>query len=239
MSPFILILNYHRVGLPSSEARYRRMFVTPFHLHMQVHMLKWLGFEILPLCEAWESHAPRVACLTFDDGYLDNLTAGLSVLHREGIRATIFAVTDDVGKAQHRWEEAGETARADLLSWTQLQMLQEKGWEIGSHAHEHRHLSRLPFDLQKQLLTVSKQTLEDKLGTPVYSFAYPYGDYNADSIRAVQEAGYRYGVTTKPGVNRSLEQPFTLMRIPMFGYRFSHHLQNYLTLRKYRHGDTP
>ncbi len=232
--PFVLILNYHRVGRPTRDARYHRMFVTPFQLHMQVHMLQWLGFKILPLCEAWASDAPRVACLTFDDGYLDNLTGGLPILHREGVRATVFTVTDDVGKSQHRWEEAGETARADLMNWDQLRALQDKGWEIGSHAHEHRHLTRLPFEAQKSLLTVSKQMLEEKLGTSVQSFAYPYGDHNADSIRAAQEAGYRYAVTTQPGVNRSLDKPFTLLRVPMFGYRLSHHLQNFLTLRKYR-----
>ncbi len=230
----VLILNYHRVGHPTSEARYRRMFVSPVHLCMQIRMLQQLGFTILPLCEAWQSAKPRVACLTFDDGYLDNLTLGLPILQREGVRATIFAVTDDVGKSHHNWEEAGETARADLATWDQLRTLQAAGWEIGSHAQEHRHLSRLPVATQLRLLTHSKQKLEEQLNKTVHSFAYPYGDYNAETVRAVQEAGYRYGVTTEIGVNRSLTQPFTLLRVPMFGYRLSHHLQNYFTLRKYR-----
>lgn len=238
-APAVLILNYHRVGHPTREARYRRMFVTQTHLRIQIRMLQHLGFTILPLCEAWESAKPRVACLTFDDGYLDNFTLGLPILQREGVRATIFAVTEDVGKSHHNWEEAGETARADLTNWDHLRALQAEGWEIGSHAHEHRHLSRLPFTPQLQLLTHSKQKLEEQLNTTVHSFAYPYGDYNTDTVRAVQEAGYRYGVTTQVGVNHSLAHPFTLLRVPMFGYRLSHHLQNYFTLRKHRHIQAP
>jgi len=228
----LLILNYHRVGTPTVDARYRGMFVTPAHLRFHVRLLRHWGFAIVPLREAWTCGAAKVACLTFDDGYQDNLTLGFPVLQEEGVHPTLFVITDDVGKTQHRWTEAGETARADLLSWEELQFLHDHGWEIASHGTEHLHLGRLPQERQQEILLQSRLTLESKLQTPVMSFAFPYGDFTEETVAALPAAGYRYGCTTQSGYNTEASPLGTLHRVPVCGYRWVHYLQTYLRLKK-------
>lgn len=86
------ILVYHRV-LPVAdplfpEAPDRHSF------DWQMGMLA-RHFNVLPLAEAGRrlrdnTLPPRAACITFDDGYADNVTEALPILLRHGLPATFF-----------------------------------------------------------------------------------------------------------------------------------------------------
>jgi peptidoglycan/xylan/chitin deacetylase (PgdA/CDA1 family) len=64
---------------------------------------------------------PRAVALTFDDGYLDNVTVASPLLRAAGMPATFFLVTGFLsGDAQAWWEEVGwafENATAAELRW--------------------------------------------------------------------------------------------------------------------------
>jgi peptidoglycan/xylan/chitin deacetylase (PgdA/CDA1 family) len=92
----LTILIYHRVlAEPDpllSDIVDRKTFDT------QMSALK-ACFHVLPLREAIErlrkSRLPaRTACITFDDGYADNVTQALPVLQRHGLQATFFVASD-------------------------------------------------------------------------------------------------------------------------------------------------
>lgn len=62
--------------------------------------MRWLrrSFQVLPLADAVQrlqqgSLPARAAAITFDDGYADNVTCALPVLHRHGLHATFFIAT--------------------------------------------------------------------------------------------------------------------------------------------------
>ena len=91
----LTIVMYHRVlEHPDPLAPY-----TPTAQVFDCHMETLAnGFNVLPLSEAIErltkrTLPPRAACITFDDGYRDNLTVASPVMQRYGLPATIFVST--------------------------------------------------------------------------------------------------------------------------------------------------
>lgn len=226
----LLILAYHRVGKPDPGARYKGQFVTPEHLGFQVQHLLRAGYHFDTLTRALRTRGKR-AVVTFDDGYHNNLTHGLPVLSRLRVPATVFVVTNDVGKHGVVWAEAGESNPADLLSWQDLRQLQGFGWEIGSHCSEHVHLARKSPEEQRVLIELSHKTIKTQLGSEEIPFAYPYGSFASSSPSLVAAAGFSCAVTMLHGRNLDSSDLFTLQRLPMKGYRLDHYVRSVFWLR--------
>ena len=53
--------------------------------------------------------------------------------------------------------------------------------------------------MQKEI-SDDRAALEELLQRPVHLFSYPYGDFNAATIAAVANAGFRAAVTVQPGL---------------------------------------
>jgi peptidoglycan/xylan/chitin deacetylase (PgdA/CDA1 family) len=88
--------------------------------------------------------------------------------------------------------------------------------EIGSHTKTHTVLSARPTAAQREEIQRSKADLEEVLGSPVRSFAYPYGrqsDYTAETVALVQEAGFACACSTSADVVRRGADPFRLPRV--------------------------
>lgn len=108
--------------------------------------------------------------------------------------------------------------REKSLSHAELRTLTSEGFEIGAHGWSHKHLWRLqPEELGREVRPC-KDVLEDILGKPVEMFCYPAGRYDANAVRALQEAGYRGARTvrmlaTRPTFN-PFEMPTTLQVFP-------------------------
>ena len=77
------------------------------------------------------------------------------------------------------------------MSWSQIRELDAAGVEIGSHSLSHPRLTGLDDKALQTELTDSRLALEDKLGKPVTSFAYPYGEFDRRVIESVIDSGYR------------------------------------------------
>lgn len=226
MNSRTLILGLHRVGQPPASAKIRGLFTTPRLLTFELWLLRKLGFRFLTLSEAMNDVSGWSAVITFDDGYADNVQNALPILERFGARATIFVITDDVGKCDVVWDEAGEKLPADMLSWEDLRELQSHGWEIGSHGHKHVHFDRRNAASQESLVCDSVFQIEEKLGTVPISFAYPYGVFNETTKNALRRFGIRYAVTTNPyGDNQSVEDALELRRLSIGGRHVLHYLR--------------
>ncbi len=103
------------------------------------------------------------------------------------------------------------------LSSSEVRQLTEEGLiEIGSHSITHAVLSALSTDEQWSEILESKIRLEEILGVPVNSFAYPYGtrsDYTAETIAIVRQVGYSCACSNFPEVIRRGSDRFQLPRI--------------------------
>ncbi len=79
-----------------------------------------------------------------------------------------------------------------VMNWEELAKVQSAGITIGSHTQSHALLPNESLARVRQELAGSKQLLESRLGKPVHHFAYPCGSFDTATVRAVNEAGYRF-----------------------------------------------
>lgn len=200
------ILMYHSVGRRDHE-----MNVSPEDF---LEQMTWLAGHCTPISlrDAMEGR-PGVA-VTFDDGYLDNLTEAAPILQDFGIPATVYVVAGRLGGFLDH--DAPEEA-ARLMTWDQVRELETTGITIGAHTLTHARLSKCSESEQRDEIVGCARLMEDQLQHSIESFAYPFGtsaDFNEYSRGLVREAGFlcacsaRYGVNVPDGID-----PWALRRI--------------------------
>lgn len=166
--------------------------------------------ELLAEPARWQG---RVAVITFDDGYADNLPA-FEWLRERGQNASLFVVSGSVGTAP-RWV-ARDRPPLTLADRGQLRALADSGIEIGSHTVNHLRLPELDDAALAAELRDSRAALEDMTGRPVPSFAYPYGAWDRRCADAARAAGYAGACTTRTGWAVRDGDPFSLRRLTIY-----------------------
>lgn len=109
----------------------------------------------------------------------------------------------------------GEGGRA-ILSWGALAEVAGCGIEIGTHSHTHPELDRVGDPEILWEVREPRRLVEDRLGVPVRSFAYPYGHYNRWVRDAVAAAGYRAACTMNSWAATPGDHPLELPRTAVF-----------------------
>ena len=221
----VSVLMYHKVS-PGKKEKYR---ISPEKFASQMEHLSKKGYQTISPDELLEFVNPTPACrsgvkerkvfpekpvlLTFDDGYKDNFTYAYPILKKYKFIATIFLVTQYIGK-KDEWSKAEE----EILSWEEIEEMKREGFSFGSHTHTHPNLLGIPRDKVLSEIRDSKQILEERLEESIKFFAYPYGKFNSQIEEMIKEAGYLGAFSTLPGKNGRNENPFLLRRILIRGY---------------------
>jgi peptidoglycan/xylan/chitin deacetylase (PgdA/CDA1 family) len=107
-----------------------------------------------------------------------------------------------------------DEVRELFLDWDGARRLAGEG-AIGSHTLRHAILSEEAPPDQERDLRESRRALEDGLGVPVGTLAYPNGtarDYDSATLAAARAAGYEGAVTTIAGWNRPATPRLELRR---------------------------
>jgi|1186.fasta_scaffold22889_2 peptidoglycan/xylan/chitin deacetylase (PgdA/CDA1 family) len=199
----VLVLAYHAV----SERWPADLAVTPERFASQIELLAASGYRGATLHEAvCEPPAGKTVAVTFDDGFRSVATLALPILRRHGIPATIFVPTGFMGTdAPMHWpgidQWYGGPHEAELLpmTWGDLEMLAEAGWEVGSHTRSHPRLTTLDDASLQAELHESRDACERRLRRPCRTLAYPYGDHDERVVAAAQAAGYEAACTLPEG----------------------------------------
>jgi len=115
-------------------------------------------------------------------------------------------------------EVSAEEKAALPITWQEAQEMQVGGWvSFGAHTMHHPILAYLtdPAEIQREVKEC-RLVLEQQLGHPVRTFAYPVGQpehIGAYAQQTVQEAGYDWAVTTIHGFNTPHTDPYLLRRV--------------------------
>jgi len=211
------ILMYHNIAsVPDGIDVYRSLYVSPAKFSRQMAMLRALGYRGLSMSDAMPylrgERTGKVAVLTLDDGYVDNLESALDTLRRHGFTATCYAVSGYLGQ-YNAWDGEKLGIRKPLMSVEQLRAWHDGGMEVGAHSRTHVRLSQCTDQQQRNEIHGSKAELEDRLGVGVTQFCYPYGDYDDRAVDATRDAGYVAATTTDRG-RVTTDATIDLWRLP-------------------------
>ncbi len=105
------------------------------------------------------------------------------------------------------------------LTWAQVREMEESGLvSFGAHTMHHPVLAYLsdPEEVRREV-SECRCVLEQRLGHPVRTFAYPVGKFEhigREVPKAVRAAGYNWALTTIEAVNTPQSDPYLLERLP-------------------------
>lgn len=209
------ILMYHGVGHTSVDAL-KRFFVPPglFQEHMSAlgaAGYRPLALRDLPQLRIRPPSSERNVVITFDDAFGHLLSYAVPTLERCSFTATIFTPTAFVGKTA-TWLP-GDAATLPILGAKDLCALHGRGFEIAAHSRTHPHLDELPHRAARREIEGSKHDLEDLLGAPVETFAYPFGHLNPETQGLVRAAGYRAACAVKRRLATTYDDLYALPRL--------------------------
>jgi peptidoglycan/xylan/chitin deacetylase (PgdA/CDA1 family) len=213
------VLMYHHVG-PQRPGTYASLTVSPERFERHISWLARRGYTGIRPSDwvKWRREGKglpdKPVLLTFDDGYADLAKYALPVLRRYGFGAAVFVVTGRVGGTS-TWDEARGSGTYRLLTREQIRYWATQGIEFGAHSRTHVDLATLAANELAEEVIGSRDELANILGSPVTSFAYPYGSYNQaayDCARGAFDLTFRADEKT-PGVNYLVTDPHLLERI--------------------------
>ena len=144
--------------------------------------------------------------ITFDDGYLNNLTTVSPFLDSYVIPMHIFVATDLIESKSNIY-----LGKSELKELSNL-----KHVSIGSHGKSHSKLTNLSISNLKNELEYSKNFLEDLTGTSINSISYPHGSYNRNVIKEVEFYKYEKGASSIFGSIKYNTNKFLIPRIDIW-----------------------
>ncbi|MCX7987001.1 MAG: polysaccharide deacetylase family protein [Bacteroidales bacterium] len=120
--------------------------------NVSVEVAKWYGFK------------DAAICYTFDDGCSNQFLKARPMFDSAGFPMTLFTVTN--------WAS----------NWSVLKAMAENGHEIASHSVSHPNFGQINIENQDIELSKSKAIIEQKIGRPCLTHAYPYCVKSNDSL---------------------------------------------------------
>ena len=125
----------------------------------------------------------KLVVLTFDDAIASHATIVAPLLKQYGFKATFFVC---------EFLSPPFADKTRYMTWEQIKMLSDMGFEIGNHTQSHTHVNKM----DSAAFAASLQYIEDKCKTygipkPV-SFAYPGYNTSPGAMAVLKAKGYLF-----------------------------------------------
>ncbi|MDD4028902.1 MAG: polysaccharide deacetylase family protein [Caldisericia bacterium] len=224
----VFVLGYHDIG-----GYHQKWVVSSDAFEKQLQYLFENGYyfctptEVLLFNQQKLSLPDKSILLTFDDGCKGVFTHALPLLKRYNAKATLFIINSTIGIPGYlTWEELDAIMESglftlgshsyDLHGWVDYTMIPGGGHVPKiTHLFEEtwdEYLQRVRSDLKK-----SRNELYDRYKQPILFFAYPFGEYNSQSIKRLKECGFIGAFTFNQSEHfvTTASNSYALDRIPM------------------------
>lgn len=207
----IPILMYHRIGAAEGGNRLKGQYTPAKLFARQIKYLFEHSYQTVSIRDLINYAGQQMrardkkVCITFDDGYESFYTHAFPVLQRYNFTAVVFLVADCINKTC-LWDKDSEP----MLKAQQIKEMAQAGIEFGSHSLSHRSLVELDTEELEKEVKESKTVLEQLLEKPIESFSYPYGAFN-ENVKKIVQQNYKVAFSTKEGISNI--RGFALPRI--------------------------
>lgn len=186
----IPILLYHDfvTAVPDYDPDNFNYINTPQSFEENIKVLLEDGYTFISLEELNDAYNGKIELpakpilVNMDDGYYSNYEYIYPILKKYQVKASIFIVTDKVGK---------EIDGKKYLGWSECIEMQNSGFvEIFSHSKRHVFYDKLAARVIKDDVAESYKMIEKNLGNKnLKVFAYPYGAYTKETVWTLKMNG--------------------------------------------------
>jgi peptidoglycan-N-acetylglucosamine deacetylase len=123
----------------------------------------------------------KTIALTFDDAVSNHATLCGPLLKKHGFRATFYVCEFPPDFA---------TNKQQYMTWPQIKMLHDDGFEIGNHTLRHRNVIGISAqELETELTELEERCQQHGIAKPI-TFAYPGGPGNENAFPVLLRKGY-------------------------------------------------
>jgi peptidoglycan-N-acetylglucosamine deacetylase len=138
----------------------------------------------------YPSFKTKAVTFSYDDGVRQDETL-IGILKAHHLRGTFNLNAGQSGEKKMRNDI--DCSHLDLAKSLSLY----QGMEIANHTLNHPHLEGLPYEAQLQEYEGNKERLSRLFGVSVSGSAYPYGTYDAETIKVLKDLKIHYARTTQ------------------------------------------
>jgi len=162
----------------------------------------------------------RSVLITIDDGYRSIYTRAFPVLKRLNVPFTVY------------YYQYFLPGGANALNRSMIKEMMRAGAEAGCHSNTHpiltsrwknRHSKNKRkmgdeeyIEFLKDEIISSKKYLEEYIGVPMATFAYPYGTYSDEVVHFIKKAGYKAAFSVVASCNTQKTNRYRLKRTMIY-----------------------
>jgi len=174
----------------------------------------------------------KSVCLTFDDGYLSSYIYAYPIFKKYDFRAIQFLITSYVKDDSVEFNPKIQ----QTLSWKDINKTRDV-FEYPNHTHNlHKLKGDKGYLITKPLNVVKKDLMKNMELTHSPYFSYPYGHYNDDVVKLLQDIGIRMAFTVNNG---TVKKSDSLLELKRYGVYPNTSMDTFKNMVNVKHYDIP
>lgn len=218
--PHIPVLLYHRLLTPQEMKSHHPEsdIISTVAFDQQMTYLHDHGYHTITIQQLQgflngQTQLPKKSVMIqFDDGRLDILRYAYPEMKKYNFHGVAMLITSRESRTSEVWDPN----KNQFLSWPQVAQIRDV-FELGGHTNAmHEVNAQNRTDVVSSKLTYAQKLADlqtnHKLIGGGLAFAYPWGQYTAQTITLLKQAGFQLAFTTHYGYIQPHNNPYELNR---------------------------